>query len=88
MGQGFSRVVTNGVVVLEWGATPNEQRDARAMAATMDHSDIRGLGTAFHLFLAGLPRSSLGDHQVDAHIRRPRIPLIAPAHRVADWVSG
>src|SRR5690348_11420240 len=27
------------------------------MAATMDHSNIRGLGTAFHLFFAGLPRS-------------------------------
>ena len=32
------------------------------MAATMDHSDIRGLGTALHLFLAGLPRSRSGDH--------------------------
>src|SRR5258708_36107840 len=32
------------------------------MAATMDHSDIRGLGTALHLFLAGLPRSRNGDH--------------------------
>jgi hypothetical protein len=49
--------------------TPNEQRDARAMAATMDHSDIRGLATAFHLFLAGLPRSRNWDHQVDAHIK-------------------
>ena len=28
----------------------------------MDHSDIRGLGTALHLFLAGLPRSRYGDH--------------------------
>jgi len=32
------------------------------MAATMDHSDIRGLGTALHLFFAGLPRSRIGDH--------------------------
>ena len=32
------------------------------MAATMDHSSIRGLGTALHLFLAGLPRSEIGDH--------------------------
>ena len=39
------------------GAIPNEQRDARRMAATMDHSNIRGLGTAFDLFFAGLPRS-------------------------------
>src|SRR6266436_1921949 len=35
-----------------------------SMAATMDHSDIRGLGTALHLFLAGLPRSSVGDHRI------------------------
>jgi hypothetical protein len=34
--------------------TPNEQRDARAMVATMDHSDMRGLATAFHLCFAGL----------------------------------
>jgi hypothetical protein len=42
--------------------TPNGERDAWGMAATMDHSDIRGLGTALHLFLAGLPRSRNGDH--------------------------
>jgi hypothetical protein len=29
---------------------------------TAIHSDIRGLGTALHLFLAGLPRSKNGDH--------------------------
>jgi hypothetical protein len=58
------------------------------MAATMDHSDIRGLVTAFHLSLAGLPRSRDGDHRVDARIEPPRIPLIGPAHRVAGSVSG
>jgi len=42
--------------------TPKEQRDARAMLATMDHSSIRGLVTAFHRFFAGLPRSENGDH--------------------------
>src|SRR5438132_794192 len=42
--------------------TPNGERDAWGMAATMDHSDIRGLGTALHLFLAGLPRSRSGGH--------------------------
>src|ERR1700691_1820901 len=42
--------------------TPNGERDAWGMAATMDHSDIRGLGTALHLFFAGLPRSRSGDH--------------------------
>jgi hypothetical protein len=32
-----------------------EQRDAQAVLATMDHADIRGLVTAFHLSVAGLP---------------------------------
>ena len=44
-------------------ATPNRERGAWGMAATMDHSDIRGLGTALHLFFAGLPRSENGDHR-------------------------
>jgi hypothetical protein len=43
-------------------ATPNEERDARVMAATMDHSSIRALGSAFPHFFAGLPRSDCGDH--------------------------
>ena len=38
-------------------ATPNQGRDARVMAATMDHSSIRALGSAFPHFFAGLPRS-------------------------------
>ena len=46
----------------QMSVTPNGERDAWGMAATMDHSDIRGLGTALHLFLAGLPRSEAGDH--------------------------
>jgi len=29
----------------------------------MDHSSIRVLGNAFHLFFAGLPRSDNGDHR-------------------------
>ena len=36
--------------------------------ATIDHADIRGLVTAFHLSVAGLPRSKLGDYPKDAHI--------------------
>src|SRR6266853_5495507 len=43
--------------------TPNGEREAWGMAATMDHSSIRGLATALHLFLAGLPRSEIGDHR-------------------------
>lgn len=42
----------------------------------MNHADIRGLVTAIHLSVAGLPRSRIGDHHVDAHIARSRIPLI------------
>lgn len=72
--------------VLSWHRTSNATRGA--VAATMDHSDIRGLATAFHLFLAGLPRSRDGDHRVDARIKLPRVPLIEPAHRVAGSVSG
>ena len=49
--------------------TRDEQDDARVIFATMDHSDIRGLATAFHLFFAGLPRSRDGDHLWDAHIK-------------------
>ena len=51
--------------------------------ATMDHADIRGLVTAIHLSVAGLPRSSVGDHHADAHVALSRIPLIgARASRV------
>jgi len=52
--------------------------------ATMDQSDIGGLVTAFHRSVAGLPRSSVGDHRVDAHVELPRVPLIVFARRVAD----
>jgi hypothetical protein len=45
------------------GVTLNRERDAWGMAATMDHSSIRVLGNAFHLFFAGLPRSDNGDHR-------------------------
>src|SRR5271156_771446 len=57
----FSRDHEHGLRTV-WSVTPNRERDAWGMAATMDHSDIRGLGTALHLFLAGLPRSRSGDH--------------------------
>jgi hypothetical protein len=43
--------------------TPNQERDAWVMAATMDHSSIRALGGAFPHFFAGLPRSDNGDHR-------------------------
>ena len=42
---------------------------------------------SFHLSVAGLPHSSVGDHRVDAHVTRSRIPLIGPAHRVAPPVA-
>ena len=37
------------------GGQAQEQRDAQTVLATMDHADIRGLITAFHLSVAGLP---------------------------------
>jgi hypothetical protein len=46
------------------------------MAATMDLSSIRGLVTAFHLFLAGLPRSEEGDHRVGCPGRRSTSDII------------
>src|ERR1700676_1217938 len=57
----FSRDHEHGLHTV-LSVTPNVEREAWGMAATMDHSDIRGLGTALHLFLAGLPRSRSGDH--------------------------
>ena len=54
----FLRLTANEVLIKGGVLRPKRERDAGGMAATMDHSDIRGLGTAFHLFLAGLPRSS------------------------------
>src|ERR1700730_10766852 len=57
----FSRDHEHGLRT-RMSVTPNGERDAWGMAATMDHSSIRGLGTALHLFLAGLPRSEIGDH--------------------------
>ena len=72
--------------MLSWHRTSNATRGA--VAATMDHSDIRGLATAFHLFVAGLPRSRVGDHPVDARVELPRIPLIEPARHVAGSMGG
>lgn len=46
--------------------------------ATMDHSDIRGLITALHRSVAGLPRSSVGDHPEGC----PHSPAEGSPHRV------
>jgi hypothetical protein len=56
--------------------------------ATMDHSDIRGLATALHRYVAGLPLSKVGDHRFDAHVELSRIPLIVFARRVSgrEWL--
>jgi hypothetical protein len=51
--------------------------------ATMDHSDIRGLVTALHRYVAGLPLSSIGEHRLDAHVEGSRIPHIVFARRVS-----
>src|ERR1700752_1217450 len=44
----------------------------------MDHADIRGLGTALHRSVAGLPRSSVGDHPEGC----PHRTLEGSPHRV------
>jgi hypothetical protein len=54
----------------------------QAAVTTMDHADIRGLATAFHLSVAGLPQSSVGVHRMDARLSCSRIPLIGPVRRV------
>jgi len=46
--------------------------------ATMDHTDIRGLDTALHCSVAGLPRSSVGDHPEGC----PHSPFEGSPHRV------
>jgi len=55
----LAKVLRSGLM----STTPNEERDAWAMAATMDHSSIRALDSAFPHFFAGLPRSDIGDHR-------------------------
>jgi hypothetical protein len=63
--------------VSDWSYfTPEGERDAREALATIDHADMRGLVTAFHLCVAGLPRSKFGDYPKDAHITCSRIPHI------------
>src|SRR6202521_2591863 len=48
------------------------------LIATMDHTDIRGLVTALHRSVAGLPRSSIGDHRGGC----PHRPFEGSPHRV------
>jgi hypothetical protein len=59
---------------------------AHAVRATIDHSDIRGLSTAWQRFIAGLPDLISGDHWESAHVERSRIPLIVRVRRDADRV--
>jgi hypothetical protein len=71
--------------VSDWSYfTPEgERRDAREALATIDHADIRGLVTAFHLSVAGLPRSKLGDYPEGCpHNVLEDSPTSCPAHRV------
>ena len=68
-----------------WDRTGLGTRRAE-LIATMDHTDIRGLVTAFHRSVAGLPRSRVGDHRMDAHIVVSRVPLTVSTHRVPDPV--
>lgn len=67
----------------------DEQRDAQAIVATMDHADIRGLVTDTSSVRRGAAYT-LGSGIIarDAHLAVSRIPLIGPAHRVAPPLSG
>src|SRR3569832_1131031 len=62
----------------------------------MDHTDIRGLATAFHRYVAGLPRARGGDHPdwgcphsrfEDSPHRVPRIALPIPGGGCAVKIS-
>ena len=79
------RSLYEGFEVRESLSTGNATREAMA---TMDHSDIRGLATALHRYVAGLPLSKVGDHHFDAHVELSRIPLIVFARRVSgrEWL--
>src|ERR1700736_1522340 len=50
-------LVRVGRVRTGWGTRRAE------LEATMDHADIRGVVTALRRSVAGLPRSSVGDHR-------------------------
>ena len=57
----------------------------RRPESTMDQAHIRGLGTAVHLSVAGLPRSWLGDHaQVARPLKNHEDSPHRAKHRVAD----
>ena len=57
-------------------STAQESRDARALRRRWIRLISADWLPTFHLSVAGLPRSRIGDHHADAHIARPRIPLI------------
>lgn len=63
--------------VAEW------KRDAQAGVSTMDQAHIRGLVTAVHLSVAGLPRSWIGDRS----IARPLKNHEDSPHRAWDRVT-
>jgi hypothetical protein len=67
-------------------ATPNQERDAWGMAATMDHSSIRVLGNAFHRSSRGCLALITEIIAVDAHSKVSRVPLIGPTRRVSGSV--
>src|SRR5262245_46413451 len=76
------------------GPATDGQRDAQQLKATMDHADIRGLATALHRSVAGLPRSRVGDHPVRCpHSSAEGSPHRVPASRCrsvvyADYLMG
>lgn len=63
---------SSALVRTGWGTRRAE------LVATMDHADIRGLATALHRSVAGLPRSSVGDHRGGC----PHSPAEGSLHRV------
>ena len=62
--------------------TRNEQNQARAIFATMDHSDIRELATALHLFFAGLSGARKADHPMGCTLTTVEDSPRRPSHRL------
>jgi hypothetical protein len=60
---GFSREALLGIECLVFDNSRSGTRHTE-LVATMDHSNIRGLSTALHRSVAGLPLSESGDHRV------------------------
>src|SRR6185437_15610630 len=83
------------MIGVSWGSHRMGNATRGELQATMDHADIRGLVTALHRSVAGLPRSRVGDHSLiggcphseleDSPHRVPRIALPIRCAPLTSW---